>query len=102
MPDFVKVAKEEDIPAGRCRAVEVHGLKIAIFNVGGILYAVEDSCSHLGAPLSTGFLGKDSISCELHGATFDLRTGKALNAPAKGPVETFKVRVAEGDVEVEV
>lgn len=102
MGDFVKVAKASEIPPGRCRAVDVNGLKIAIFNSGGTFFALEDSCSHLGAPLSSGFPGKNSISCEWHGATFDLCTGAALSAPAKDPVQTYTVRVVDDDVEVEL
>lgn len=102
MPDFVKVAKVSEIPPGKCFKADVNGSKIAIFNVAGQLFALEDSCSHLGAPLSSGFLGKDSISCEWHGATFDLRTGEALSAPAKDPVPTFEVRISGDDIEIAV
>lgn len=102
MGEFVKVFKASDLAPGRCRSVEAGGLKIAIFNIKGTLYAIEDSCSHLGAPLSLGFPGKDSISCEWHGATFDLRTGEPLSPPARTPVAVYNVRINGEDVEVEI
>jgi nitrite reductase/ring-hydroxylating ferredoxin subunit len=100
MPDFVKVAKLSEVPPGRCKSVEVDGDRIAIFNVGGQVYALQDSCSHLGAPLSSGYLGRDSVSCEWHGATFDLKTGEALSAPAKEAVPVYTVRVSGDDIEL--
>lgn len=102
MPDFVKVAGLSDVLPGKCFKADVNGCKIVLFNVAGQIFALEDSCSHLGAPLSSGYLGKDSISCEWHGATFDLRTGEALSAPAKEPVQTYEVRITGDDIEVAV
>ncbi|MBY0552614.1 MAG: non-heme iron oxygenase ferredoxin subunit [Candidatus Obscuribacterales bacterium] len=100
MPEFVKVARLSEILPGKCFKADVNGAKIVLFNVAGQIFAMEDSCSHLGAPLSSGYLGKDSISCEWHGATFDLRTGKALSAPAKDPVPTYPVRIKDDEVEI--
>lgn len=99
---FVKAAKLSDVPPGKCKAVEIAGKKVAIFNIGGTLYAVEDSCTHMGIPLSEGFTGKGSVTCHWHGATFDLTTGEALSAPATEPIEVYQLRVVQDDIEVEV
>lgn len=84
------------------KAVELEGKKIVLCNSGGNIYALEDSCSHLGAPLSQGFLSKECISCEWHGASFNLADGADLGPPAKGPVATYSIRIVGDDIEVEV
>lgn len=68
--------------------------------MSGVIHALEDSCTHLGAPLSQGFVSKDSITCEWHGASFDLKSGAALCAPAKDPVNVYEVRIKGDDIEV--
>lgn len=97
-----KVAKVIDLKPGQGRALEVNGRAIALFNVRGEFFAVEDICTHMGAPLSNGMLAGRSITCEWHGASFDLKTGEALNAPAKGDVTAYKVFVEGDDVEIEI
>jgi 3-phenylpropionate/trans-cinnamate dioxygenase ferredoxin subunit len=100
MQGFVKAATLSELPPGKCKAVDVEGVKMVLVNSGGTIHALEDSCSHLGAPLSQGFLAKTSITCEWHGASFDLKTGEALNAPAKDPVTIYEVRIVGDDIEV--
>jgi nitrite reductase/ring-hydroxylating ferredoxin subunit len=76
---------------------------IAVFNVGGTLFAISDICTHAEASLSEGRVDGETVECPLHGACFDLRTGEALTPPAVEPVQTFPV-VLQGDaiyVEVE-
>jgi nitrite reductase/ring-hydroxylating ferredoxin subunit len=76
---------------------------IAVFNVGGTLFAISDICTHAEASLSEGRVDGETVECPLHGACFDLRTGEALTPPAVEPVQTFPV-VVQGDaiyVEVE-
>ena len=73
---------------------------IAVFNVDGALYALEDRCSHEDFELSAGAFDEAtaSIECVLHGARFDVRDGSALCAPAYEPVAKFPVRVEDGIV----
>lgn len=100
MKEFVKVAKLSELASTKCKAVEAGGQRILLVNTPGGVCAVEDSCSHLGAPLSQGFATRDSITCEWHGASFDLRTGEALCAPAREPIAIFEVRIDGDDIEV--
>ena len=102
MKEFVKAANLPDLPKGKCKAVELQGLKIVLVHTVNGIFALEDSCSHLGAPLSHGFVTKDSITCEWHGASFNLETGAAQSAPAKDPVAVYEVRVVGDDIEVMV
>jgi nitrite reductase/ring-hydroxylating ferredoxin subunit len=98
MSDLQKVASLSEIPAGHMKAVEIDGEQVLICNVEGSLYAVSDVCSHDYALLSDGELNGTEVTCPLHGARFDVTTGKALCLPAVKPVETFKVETRDQDV----
>jgi 3-phenylpropionate/trans-cinnamate dioxygenase ferredoxin subunit len=98
----VKLAKVADVKPGSGKAVQVNGRAIAVFNIKGEYFAVDDVCSHMGAPLANGFLAGKSITCEWHGASFDLETGEALNSPARGDIKPYKVIVNDEDLEIEL
>ena len=98
MADFVKVAKTNEIEPGQARLVDVKGKQIALFNIDGAYYAIEDVCTHDGGPLAEGEVEEDVVICPRHGARFSIRTGAALSFPAVTPVETYPVRVEEGDL----
>jgi 3-phenylpropionate/trans-cinnamate dioxygenase ferredoxin subunit len=102
MADFVKVAETADLPPGERIVVEVDDLFIAVFNVGGEFYAIEDVCTHDDGPLAEGELDGYEIECPRHGARFDIRTGKVLSFPAVVDVPWFEVKVEDGDVLVAV
>lgn len=90
------VAKPAELGPGSMRIVEAGGLRIALCNVEGRLYAIEDRCSHDDGPLGEGTLLGDRVQCPRHGALFDVRSGAALRMPAVAPVRVFPVSV-EGD-----
>lgn len=79
---------------------EVTGAAIAVFNLDGDLYALEDQCTHEDFELSAGRFdaAAGEIECVLHGARFDVRDGRALCAPAYEPVAKFPVRIEDGGV----
>jgi 3-phenylpropionate/trans-cinnamate dioxygenase ferredoxin component len=80
--------------------VEVDGAQVAIFNLEGRLYAIEDVCTHDGGILTGGPIEGDQIVCPRHGARFCIRTGAALTPPAFEPTATFPVRIENGAVQV--
>ena len=99
---YVKVATTDEIEPGQSKPVDVNGRKVALFNLDGKYYAIDDFCTHRGAPLSEGeVMGKD-VQCPWHGAFFDIITGEPSGPPADTGVDTFKVRVEGSDIEVEV
>jgi nitrite reductase/ring-hydroxylating ferredoxin subunit len=75
---------------------------IAVFNVDGDICAVDDTCTHSEYSLSEGYLEGDEIECELHFATFSVRTGAALTAPAVDPLGTYPVKVENDTIYVAI
>jgi 3-phenylpropionate/trans-cinnamate dioxygenase ferredoxin subunit len=92
------VANVADIAPGTTRRVVVDGQEILICNVDGNFFAIEDVCSHDGAPLDQGELDGKCIVCPRHGATFDVRTGEALTLPAVIPLSTYAVELKDGEI----
>jgi 3-phenylpropionate/trans-cinnamate dioxygenase ferredoxin subunit len=102
VPERITIARTSDIPQGRGVAIDVEGLRLAVFNVNGEYFAMDDRCTHAEASLSQGDCDDETVECPLHGARFDLRTGDALTAPADTPVQTYKVHVAGDELQIEV
>jgi nitrite reductase (NADH) small subunit/3-phenylpropionate/trans-cinnamate dioxygenase ferredoxin subunit len=100
MSDFTKVAEAKDLPAGKSTCVEFGGQKVALFNVEGTIYAMGDSCTHRGGPLSQGEVDGKVVTCPWHGATFDLTTGRATGPPASAAVKCYRVRVQNGEIQL--
>jgi 3-phenylpropionate/trans-cinnamate dioxygenase ferredoxin subunit len=96
------VAKVSEIAAGQIRIVSVGTTRIALCNVAGTLYAVEDRCTHDDGPLGEGTLQGETIECPRHGALFDVKNGAAVRMPAVVPIRTFPVRLEGEQVFVEV
>jgi len=82
------------------RVVDVEGVDVAVFNLGGEFYALEDVCTHDGAEIASGELDGDEIVCPRHGARFCVRTGAVKSAPAYEDIAAFAVRVEDGLVQV--
>ncbi len=102
MPKFVTVAQKSEISSESGRCVEVEGKRIALFNLGGDFYAIDDSCPHEGGPLSEGFIEGEEVECPWHGACFNIKSGAVTAPPAFEDVTRFNVRVTENDIEIEV
>jgi 3-phenylpropionate/trans-cinnamate dioxygenase ferredoxin subunit len=93
MTQALKAARCSELPPGGKILLEIDGRAIALFNVDGTFYAIDDVCTHDGGPLAEGDLVGCSIQCPRHGARFDVRTGKPLCMPAVEPVATHQVEV---------
>jgi 3-phenylpropionate/trans-cinnamate dioxygenase ferredoxin component len=95
--EFIQVARVEDVPVNGATLVEIDNVRIALFNLEGEFYAIEDVCTHDGGPLVEGTVVNGcEVRCPRHGARFDIRTGAALSFPAFQPTNTYQVKV-EGD-----
>ena len=100
MAEFVKAAKTSEVQEGAGKAVLVGGQKVALFNVGGALHAISDTCAHRGGPLSEGDLDGTTVTCPWHGWSFDVTTGSATHQAAS--VKSYPVKVEGDDILVEV
>ena len=103
MAKFVKVGNRsefQDLEAGKL--VDAGGQSIAIFDLGGAYYAIENTCPHRGGPLAEGEMGGEEVICPWHGARFNIKTGAVVAPPASQGVKSFPVRVTGDDVEVEI
>ncbi len=99
---WTKVALVDDLPTHGGLKVEFGEHRVALFSVGGDVYAIGDRCSHAEASLSEGELFEDEVECPRHGAVFDVTTGQAKSLPATMPVPTYAARIEDGAVFLEV
>jgi 3-phenylpropionate/trans-cinnamate dioxygenase ferredoxin component len=101
---FVKVATLSELPGGSVLGVEAEGKRVCLANADGEVYAFSDNCSHRDFPLSNGEIDVDdcTITCEWHGASFDVRTGRQLCLPAIKPIPVYACRVEGSDILVDV
>ena len=100
MSDWINVALTSDIPNGTCTVVEVDDAMIAVFNLDGEFFAIEDICTHDGSEIANGPVVNGCIECPRHGARFDIKTGEVTAPPAYEPVDTFPVQVVDNVVQV--
>lgn len=98
MAQWVKIAAISSLPEGRGIRIEAGPHRIAVFRTDNDVLAVGDRCSHAEASLSEGEVFDFEIECPRHGATFDLRTGKALSLPATKPVPAYESKTEDGDL----
>ncbi len=101
---WVKVASLADVGEGEAIGVVADGKRICLARVEDTVYAFADNCSHRDFPLSEGELDPDdcSLTCEWHGARFDIRTGQALSLPATRPIPVYPCRVTDGEIFVDI
>ena len=100
MANWLDVASTDEFATGTRRVVNVDGISLAIFNLGGEYFAIQDVCPHDGGELAKGKLEGEVIICPRHGARFSIKTGAVLSPPAYDSITTFLVRVADGKVQI--
>jgi nitrite reductase/ring-hydroxylating ferredoxin subunit len=99
--DFVEAARLDQVPPGSGSSFTVVGKEIAIFNVDGTIYAIDDACLHHGVSLGTGKLEGKVVTCRAHGWRYDVTTGCVAHVPDYG-VKSYPVKVVDGKIMVEV
>ena len=102
MPRFVEVAKKSQIPENGKVGIEVEGKHLALINLNGEIYAIDDDCPHEGGPLSEGQIIGEEIECPWHTSHFNIKTGRVTTDPATTNVATYRVRLVGDAVEVEI
>jgi nitrite reductase/ring-hydroxylating ferredoxin subunit len=97
---FLKAARKDEIPAGAIREFAVEGKSIALANVGGNFYAINNTCLHRGGPLGEGEVKDKVVTCPWHGWQYDVTTGKLTMNPSVG-VQCYPVEVRGEDIFVD-
>jgi 3-phenylpropionate/trans-cinnamate dioxygenase ferredoxin component len=101
MAEFVRIVGTADVKPGTGTTIDVGGKSLAIFNVGGAYYAIDNTCVHRGGPLGEGDLDGDVVMCPWHNWTYDVKTGRCINNPS-ACVKSYPVTVEGTDVKVQL
>ena len=96
MPEWVKVAREEDLVT--TLGVMAGENQVALFRTEVGIFALDDICSHEYSRLSLGDVWDGEVYCEKHGSRFNLRTGAVTGLPATAPVRAWSVKVENGEI----
>jgi len=98
----IELGPLEDLGEGEKRSIEADGTQVLVCRVRGTLYAVEDLCSHADNPLCPGRLSGYLISCPVHSAQFDVRTGAHQGPPAYTGIRSFAIEESNGTTMLEI
>lgn len=99
MTELLKAAKVGEVPRGGAKVVESGGRMIALFNVDGDYFAIDDACPHHGASLGCGTLEGEIVTCPWHGWKFNVKTGQM---PMAGGVDSYPVSTDGDSIWIEV
>lgn len=97
MPDFVEAIDLDALPPGKSTTVSIDDKNVALYNVGGEVYATDDACIHAGSSLGWGILEGKVVRCRAHGMRFDVTTGNVVGSTDIG-VRSYPTRIANGKV----
>ena len=98
---FLRAARKDEIPAGSIREFQVNGTTLAIANVSGSFYAIDNTCLHRGGPLGQGEVEDSVVTCPWHGWQYDVTTGTNLDDDTVCVVR-YEVKLEGGSVLVAV
>jgi nitrite reductase/ring-hydroxylating ferredoxin subunit/uncharacterized membrane protein len=98
--EFTAVLRAAELPENELRRVTADGMPVLLLRRGERIYAIAETCSHLGGPLSEGQLEDLSVTCPWHGSRFGLEDGRVLDGPATFPQPCFEARIHDGQIEV--
>jgi len=98
---LVHVGEPGQFVPGQLKAVDVSGTPVTIANAAGHLYAIDDTCTHMGCSLANGSLDGTTLTCACHGSQFDVTSGDVLRGPAEDPERSRRVEIQDGEVLVE-
>ena len=101
MAEFIEACRLEDVPLGKGRTVTIAGKEVALFNVDGTIFAMDDSCLHHGVSLGNSPLEGKIVTCRGHGWRYDVTTGNVAHVPDYG-VTSYPVKVEDGKILVAV
>jgi nitrite reductase/ring-hydroxylating ferredoxin subunit len=94
----IELCNSADVAVGTALKVETEGLAVAVFNLDGEFYVIDDQCTHGPGSLSEGYIDGDIVECDFHNGAFNIKTGEVAAPPCMIPVRTYRSRVEGGKV----
>ena len=101
MPNFIKVASTSDLKSGEGKVVDANGTEVALFNIDGGFFAINNVCLHRGGHLGEGIVEGDVVACPWHGWRYNVKTGENATIPG-AKAATYQVKIEGSDVLVAV
>jgi len=102
MPERLDLCSTSDVAPGSALKVEIGDLVLAVFNVAGEFYVIDDTCTHGPGSLSEGYIEDDVVECNFHNGQFNIKTGEVVSPPCMIPIKTYPVSVVDDRVTIEV
>ena len=101
MTSRLELCRADEVAPGTALKVEKDELTLAVFNVDGAFYVIDDACTHGPGSLSEGYIEGDVVECNFHNGQFNICTGEVVSPPCMVPVKTYPARVEDGMVVIE-
>ena len=101
MPERLDLCSTSDVAPGSALKVETGDLVLAVFNVGGEFFVIDDTCTHGPGSLSEGYIEDDVVECNFHNGQFNIKTGEVVLPPCMIPIKTYPTFVENGRVLIE-
>ena len=99
--DFISIAKVNDLPPGTCTSIETEDCGVALFNIDGHIYALDNTCPHAGGPLGEGAIVGEYVACPWHDWKFHIPTGVCQKNPTPSlNVACYEVRIIEETIQI--
>ena len=92
----IELCRTGDVAVGTALKVEAEGLELAVFNLEGEFYVIDDQCTHGPGSLSEGYIDGDIVECDFHNGAFNIKTGEVAAPPCMIPVRTYRTAI-DGD-----
>ena len=102
MPERLDLCSTSDVAPGSALKVETGDLVLAVFNVDGEFYVIDDTCTHGPGSLSEGYIEDDVVECNFHNGQFNIKTGEVVSPPCMIPIKTYPASVVDDRVTIEV
>jgi nitrite reductase/ring-hydroxylating ferredoxin subunit len=102
MPTRIELCSTSDVEIGAALRVEKNDLTLAVFNLDGEFFVIDDACTHGPGSLSEGYVEGDVVECNFHNGQFNIKTGEVVSPPCMVPVKTYRAIVDDGKVFIEV
>jgi nitrite reductase/ring-hydroxylating ferredoxin subunit len=98
----IALCKTDEVAPGTAKKVETEGLSLAVFNLNGQFFVMDDLCSHGPGSLSEGYIEGDEIECDFHNGRFNIKTGEVTSPPCMIPQKVYPAIVENGTVSIDI